>query len=275
MTISDRVFDKIRKIIYEKTGLVIGIRDRDKLARFLSSRDIRPKSLEEEIEYDRKLLYDIIDVVTVNETFFFRHESQFEVLEGILKDLLKRVTERKIRIWSVGCSTGEEPYSIAITACRAHFGLYGSYDCESRFEIIANDISREALNKAKEAVYGGYSIRNLSREVLETFFQQEAPESYRVKDFVRRLVTFYLFSVTSDYDVKRYIGFNSCDCVFCRNVMIYFDDNSRRKALDNIYDALRSDGFLFLAPTETIRDISGDRFAIAITMGGIIYVVKR
>ncbi len=274
MVIPDFIFEKISKLIYEKTGIVVGVRDKDKLANFFASNKIDPRYLEKELSNNPKLLHDIINVITVNETFFFRHESQFEILENILSEFFRNRKYSRIKIWSVGCSTGEEPYSIAITAIKAYSKLYGSVcDLYGIVEIIANDINREVLDKAIEGKYRDYSIRNVSHDVLREFFEKNG-ETYVIKDFVKKLVSFYCFSITSTLDVVKYVGVESCDVVFCRNVLIYFDDDSRRKSINNIYKALKKNGYLFLAPTESIRDINEERFSIAVTKGGIIYVKR-
>lgn len=265
---NDVLFDEISGLIYAKFGIVLGVRDREKLRRFWREYNL-PESIEsiEMILGNTELLHKLLDAITVGETFFFRHESQFLVLEKLMVDLGKKYKE--LRIWSAGCSTGEEPYSIAIVA----YKVFGE-DAKNRVVIIANDINREAIEKALMGVYGRHSFRACSKDIIDNFFNKIDDDTYEVKDHIKKLVKFYVFSLTSQEDVRRYVGMLTCHIIFCRNVIIYFDESSRRVAVNNFYDALVPGGYIFLAPTETIRDLSQGRFEFVISTGGIFYVKK-
>jgi len=181
-------------------------------------------------------LSDIMDVLTTNETYFFREEFQLNAFVGEILPDLKAVKEKRgdrtIRIWSAGCSTGEEPYTIAMLIMET--GAFKDW----KVEIVGTDISHRVLQHARKGVYGKSSFRTTSPERVNRFFQQQ-DGLYRIKDEVRGLVT---ISHLNLLDENRMILLGKMDVIFCRNVIIYFDQVAKRMVVESFYRVLREGG---------------------------------
>jgi len=196
-----------------------------------------------EIEY-------LINAFTINETYFYREEHQ---LRCLTEDLLDSVLTRKksgesIRIWSVPCSTGEEPYSIAIWLME-NWSRVDQYN----IEIVGSDIDTRALKAAAEGVYGTRALMRLPQAVIGRYFDAVDGGDYRIDPDLRNSVQFTQINLIDSQDMARLRDF---DIVFCRNVLIYFDDASRRIAAENLYDCLRPGGYICLGHSETMSRIS-------------------
>ena len=194
------------------------------------------------------LLDEIVDAIATNETFFFRDRSPFRLLAGeILSHLLTaRAEQREIRIWCNACSTGQEPYSVAMTLDQAGQKLAGW-----RVALHASDISRTAVAAAREGVYNQFEAqRGTPTNFLLKYFTREG-DNWRISEQLRSKVRFSLFNLLSPFNEHRLY-----DVIFCRNVLIYFDVETRRDILARLAKAIRPDGFLVLGATETIA--SGD-----------------
>ena len=252
MKVDRNLLEQLSSIIYAKAGLFLQRRDLDKLKSFIekqisAGRFKSPQDVLREATRSRSFLNELLDVVTINETYFFRHKSHFDVLQN--KILPEFFSQRgKVKLWSAGCSTGEEPYTLAIVAKEVQKSLG-----RGMVQVVANDVSQEAIAKAKEGVYNQYSIRFVPPDILDRYFEKLPDGRYRVKDEVRSLVQFMLLSITSETDMARIR--NMVDVAMCRNVLIYFDENSRKKALQLIADNLRIGGYLFLGPAESARGV--------------------
>jgi chemotaxis protein methyltransferase CheR len=192
----------------------------------------------------------LINAFTVNETYFYREEHQ---LRCMTSDLLDTLVRRKkpgepIRIWSVPCSTGEEPYSIAMWLME-NWPHVDSHN----IEIVGSDIDTRALQAAAEGVYGERALMRLSEDVVKRYFHPVGERDYRIDDGLRDSVQFTRANLIEPRDMARYRAF---DIVFCRNVLIYFDDSSRRVAAENLYDCLTPGGYICLGHSETMSRIS-------------------
>lgn len=192
----------------------------------------------------------LINAFTVNETYFFREEHQ---LRCMTSDLLKAVVAEKrpdepIRIWSVPCATGEEPYSIGIWLME-HFPQVDDY----QIEIVGSDIDTRVLQSASAGVYGRRALMKLPRDVVARYFEAMADDTFRIDAGLRDSIQFTDVNLVDTHDMARYRNF---DIIFCRNVLIYFDDASRRLAAENLYDCLRPGGFICLGHSETMSRIS-------------------
>ena len=203
-----------------------------------------------------------VNAFTVNETYFYREDHQ---LRCLTTDLLAERVRRKgpsgaIRIWSVPCSTGEEPYSIAIWLLE-NWPLVDRYE----IEIVGSDIDTGVLDKAREGVFGKRALMRLSPELVASYFTQEGPDSWRILDDLRGSVRFSRVNIVEPGETRPNGRF---DVVFCRNVLIYFDDVSRRIAAENLYENLEPGGFICLGHTESMSRITPlfevQRFADAI-----------
>jgi chemotaxis protein methyltransferase CheR len=205
------------------------------------------------LKYDRNKdqeLSDLMDILTTNETYFFREGFQLKALTDEILPELKAAKERKgeknLRIWSAGCSTGEEPYTIAM--------LLMEMDCFQgwRVEIVGTDISNRVLQQSRKAVYSKSSFRTTEEHYIKRYFHQEQ-DGLRVNDEVRELVT---ISHLNLFDQNRLSLLGKMDVIFCRNVIIYFDQTAKKKIIDTFYRMLHDGGYLLLGHSESLMNLS-------------------
>jgi chemotaxis protein methyltransferase CheR len=198
---------------------------------------------------------ELLDLVTVGETYFFRNKAQFDVLmKFALPEIMRRKAEtgdKWIRVWSAGCSGGDETYSIAM----AMMEVVPSYE-EWRISILGTDINRNALACAKEAVYGEKHIGHLPKEYLGKYFKVRGT-AYVLNTNARELARFEYHNLAKDPFMHERM--QDLDIIFCRNVIIYFDAQTTQRVLENFYHSLAQDGYLFLGHTETLWQLS-DKF---------------
>ena len=180
-------------------------------------------------------LSEIIDQLTTNETYFFREDFQ---LRTFVEDIL--------RIWSAGCSSGEEPYTIAMLL------LDQPWLSSWRVEVIGTDISQRVLHMAREGLYGNASFRSTDDTQKRRFFTKNG-EKYRVNDEVRNLVS---ISHLNLFDSARIALLGKMDVIFCRNVIIYFDQAGKKKAIESFFQRLNPEGFLLLGHSESLINLS-------------------
>lgn len=188
----------------------------------------------------------LLDVLSVNETSFFRNGPQFELFASLVLPELERRKKRdilpRLRIWSAGCSTGEEPYSIAMSVLDALKNASG-WD----IRVLASDLSLKALEAAHRGVYAASKTEEtVPPALLERHFDRTG-DGYRVKDAVRRLVVFDYHNLKNDNDLT------GLDVIFCRNVMIYFDDAEQRRVAEKFYRMLDPGGYLLLGHAESLH----------------------
>lgn len=182
------------------------------------------------------LLEEFINYLTINVSEFYRNPQQWEVLEKeIIPFLMKK--KSKLKIWSSACSTGEEPYSLVM--------MLSSLIPLKDISIIATDIDTGAISKAKTGIYSAKSLENLPKEYIDKFFDK-IKESYMIKDIVKNQVTFQKHNLLEDkYPDK-------CDLIVCRNVMIYFTEETKNKMYLKFHESLDNEGVLFVGSTEQI-----------------------
>lgn len=200
---------------------------------------------------DRKMIKDVVDAMTTNESLFFRDMKPFDNLRDILlPELMKaRASSKKIRIWSAACSSGQEPYSIAMLLTELGPKVAGW-----RFEIVATDLSSDIVARAKAGTYSQFEVqRGLPITMLVKYFAQEG-EKWRINDKIRGMVQYREFNLLEH---PRSLG--QFDVVFCRNVLIYFDQPTKAKVLGGIADQIAPDGGLYLGGAETVLGVT-DRF---------------
>ena len=192
----------------------------------------------------------LVNAFTVNETYFNREEYQLRCMtSNLLANLIRmRHQTEPIRIWSIPCSTGEEPYSIAMWLME-NWSEVDSYN----IEIVGSDIDTRALKAGAKGIYGERSLMRLSRDVIGRYFESLPDNKYQIHPGLRDSVLFTHANLIDARDMARYRGF---DIIFCRNVLIYFDDSSRRIAAENLYDCLRPGGYICLGYSETMSRIS-------------------
>jgi chemotaxis protein methyltransferase CheR len=203
-----------------------------------------------------------VNAFTVNETYFYREDHQLRCLTS---DLLPgRVREnglsKTLRIWSIPCSTGEEPYSIAIWLLEN----WPDVDAHN-VEIVGSDIDSNVLDAAREGRYGKRALMRMAPDLVKKYFADAGPEQWRIIDDLRQSISFTSANLMERSEMHPHGLF---DIIFCRNVLIYFDEASRRVAAENLYESLAPGGFICLGHTESMSRISSlfevCRFADAI-----------
>ncbi len=254
--LSEDVFRLIRDIIKDYCGLYFDDGSRYLIEKRLSRR-IRNHHLRDFRDYYRFIRYDkraeeelsaIMDVLTVNETYFFREMNQLRAFSDEILDELHQVNRnsRSLRVWSAGCSTGEEPYTIAMLIHEK--GLFNGWDVE----IYGSDINQRVLQTARRGVYRLNSFRATEPYFLKKYFVEE-DSSYRISNAVRKHVNFSYLNLLDPFK-SRFLG--NMDVIFCRNVLIYFDNPSRRRVIENFYERLVAGGYLLLGHAESLINIS-------------------
>ncbi len=254
----DDVFRLLRDFIHDYCGIYFDDGTKFLLERRLARRieQHRLKSFEEYyhfLRYDRKReeeLVVLVDNLTTNETYFFREIPQLRAFsEEILPELRRNLADRKtLRIWSAGCSTGEEPYTIAILLLES-----GDWWRNWQVEIMGSDINQRVLHTARKGVYKKSAHRATSPEMLAKYFIEEEKGNYRIVDHVRELVSFSSVNLLDPYKTSL-IG--NIDVIFCRNVIIYFDREAKKKVIASFFDKLREGGYLLLGHSESLINIS-------------------
>jgi chemotaxis protein methyltransferase CheR len=191
-----------------------------------------------------------INAFTINETYFYREEHQLACLTADLLEERLRAKQRgeALRIWSIPCSTGEEPYSIAIWLLE-NWPQVDAHDVE----IVGSDIDTNVLDAAREGIFGKRALMRLTPELTEKYFAPAGPENWRIIDDLRQSIRFTAANVVERAQTRPHGLF---DVIFCRNVLIYFDEASRRTAAENLYENLMPGGFICLGHTESMSRIS-------------------
>jgi len=239
-----------------------GIWFRDDL-RYLLERRLAPRlqvhGLDSFTDYHRYLRFDprglgeideATDLLTTNETYFHREPRQLRAFEREILPALAaaRAGEKRLRILSAGCSTGEEPYTIALLLKAS--GLFEGWEVE----VVGLDISRRCLAVARAGAYGDHAFRSAEGDSLRRWFHLRDGK-WVVDDAIRRLVRFTAGNLLDDRGLG---GVGRVDAVFCRNVMIYFDQAARREALRRLHERLRHGGWLLLGHSESLLNLSAD-----------------
>lgn len=256
LDLPDDVFRLMRDQIYKRTGMWFADTSKYLLQKRLSPR-ARELNFDSFQKYFYFLQYDpradaefdqIYDLVTTNETYFFREPAQLAAFaEEIVPDILSRKSVKKIRIWSAGCSSGEEPYSIAMLLTEA-----GYYD-HAVFEIFASDINQQVLAKARRGNYRESAFRATDAPLRDKYFSANDDGSWRIHDDIRNRISFGRLNL---YDEARVSLLGHLDIIFCRNVIIYFDDISKKVVVSNFYNRLTEDGYLLLGHSESLISLS-------------------
>jgi chemotaxis protein methyltransferase CheR len=205
------------------------------------------------LKYNRKKdqeMMDIMDILTTNETYFFRESFQLKAFtDEIIPELIKAkqsVGNHSLRIWSAGCSTGEEAYTIAML-------LHGINEMRGwNIEIIGTDISQRVLQHARRAVYGKSSFRATDEQYVKQFFVEQ-DDGLKVCDKIRSLVT---ISHLNLFDTNRMVMLGKMDLIFCRNVIIYFDGAAKKRVVESYFNALCDGGYLLLGHSESLMNIT-------------------
>jgi chemotaxis protein methyltransferase CheR len=263
-------FRLLRDLVYEHCGIFFHDEVRYLLERRLNSR-LQELKIANFLDYYHLLRYsqnrrqeleDIIELLTTNETYFFREDYQLKAFaDELLPNLLKEHGKQKrMRIWSAGCSTGEEAYTIAMLIKETP-ALVGW-----NIEIFANDISRRVLSIARKGLYGRASFRTTDQYYLKKYFHQVG-DRFQIDEKIRSMVSFGHLNLL-DKEMLQLIG--SMSVIFCRNVLIYFDKPARIKVLGTFYEKLHPGGYLLLGHSESLVNLSSD-FELMYLKNDIVY----
>ena len=230
-------------LVFKNEGLkVLGNAVRDRMA--VTGLGPHPKYLDHLIRNENEF-YTLVNLLTINETYFFREDQHFNILTGrLVPELLKGKNPRKkIKILSAGCSTGEEPYTVAM----ALLEKYGAA-AQDIFSIMAVDIDTDVIRTAKQGVFGKKSFRKFDGELKKKYFQPVGGNEYKISDSVKEMVKFQNFNLLSDLFPKDLQGM---DIIFYRNVSIYFESDTQRNIFQGLSRILNDKGHLIVSSTET------------------------
>lgn len=246
-------FKLLRDAIYNYSGIFISNDYQGIFMRRLERR-ILALAMDSFNEYYYYLKYNpdnheeyrkLMDAITIKETYFFREVDQMKTLVNEIIPAIRREKPfETIKIWSAGCATGEEPYTIAMLCIEKGYHLGNA-----RVEIFANDISQEAIQKAKQGVYKPTSFRSTDPAYLQRFFTANDDGTHRVRDEVKELLNFFCINLL---EKNRLTFLPIFDIIFCRNLIIYFDDESKRKVIESFYHKLYPKRYLFLGHSESL-----------------------
>ncbi len=192
----------------------------------------------------------LLNEITIGETYFFRSPTQLDAIRKIVLPKLMAMSSKrsfkKVRIWSAGCSTGEEPYTLSILL-QEHFVQHKDWT----YEVVATDLNENSIAKCRDGLYVEYAVRNLNEHMRGKYFKQEG-NSYRVKDEVRACVKFERLNLQDQAKLLFMKGF---DLIFCCNVLIYFDGVAKKRTVEHFYNGLVPGGHFFLGECETLFGI--------------------
>ncbi len=268
-----RDFDYFRKFLHKVCGIHLG-----ENKKYLVTTRVRPilsehnldslSSLVSQLERgtNRRLKEQVVDVMTTNETFWFRDTYPFDYLKNnLLPDLMAPAAGASaLRVWSAACSSGQEPYSISMTA-EEYLRL--SLGRPARpVEIVATDLSPSVMAQARSAEYDKLTVtRGLSQERLEAFFDKLSPDTWRVKPAISRRVNFKPLNLMDSFQ-----GLGKFDLIFCRNVLIYFEAELKTDILTRMHEVLKPGGLLFLGSSEGVSGAT-ELFEMVHCNPGIMY----
>jgi len=255
--LSQETFYKLRGFIYTKSGLSFPDGKKYLLECRLTPRlnAVHCPTFEDYLSYIQfdpgrdKELIQLLNCVTTNETFFFRDITQMDCFrQVILPQVIKaRQNARAIRIWSAGCSSGEEPFTLAMILAE-EFSSVMNWDVQ----ILATDLSDHVLQAAGKGVYGPYAVRNIPPAYLQKYFTATEGQ-YLVGPTLRKYVKFSRLNL---FDALQMRSMKNIDVILCRNVLIYFDQEVRKKIVSNFFDALRPSGSLIIGFSESLSGVN-------------------
>ncbi|MDC3332782.1 protein-glutamate O-methyltransferase CheR [bacterium] len=250
-TLSDKDFKFICKFVYDTTGIVLEERKREMVYRRLMrrTRDLGIPSFNAYCDLlrnnDRDEVPKFINAITTNLTSFFRENHHFEFLtHNFIPTLISDASNRRLRIWSAGCSTGEEPYSIAMTLKNAMGSQLSQWDAK----ILATDLDTDVLQKGKNGIYKVSSTTGIEQSIFKRWFKKGSQNNEgmaKVSPELKELITFKQLNLLQEWPMR-----GPFDIIFCRNVVIYFDKPTQQQLFDRYYELLAPGGYLILGHSE-------------------------
>jgi chemotaxis protein methyltransferase CheR len=247
--ISDEEFKKLVNFVYQKYG--INLTKKRQLVEGRLSHTIKERGLSTFKQYMDLLINDhsgeeihtFLNKITTNHSYFAREREHFDFLLQQALPYLEKTRSKELRIWSAGCSAGQEAYNIAMTMDQYFGSRKGQWDTR----ILATDISMNVLNKGKAAIYPEDNIKDLPAGWKSRYFHRLPDGSYQVNDALRREVIFKVFNLMDAFVYKK-----PFDIIFCRNVMIYFDQETSNRLVDKFYQATAEGGYLLIGHSEVL-----------------------
>jgi chemotaxis protein methyltransferase CheR len=268
-------FSSFARLVYDESGIFM----KDSKITLLSNRlrkrlqNLNLKTFQEYYNYIQTLkdktveIVELLDVVSTNETYFFRNERHFDALtQKSFTDIASKKKVKSLTIWSAGCSTGEEPYTIGICLLESK-NLFPGW----KLQILATDLSPSVLDFAQKGLYSGRRIEKVPPQLMKKYFtpQPDHPEVFKISDEVKSLVKFSRLNLFKDPFPK------DIDIIFCRNVMIYFDREHQKELVGNFYKSLSKEfGYFYIGHSETLHSISED-FNYVKLMDSPVYMPKE
>ncbi|MEO1584873.1 MAG: protein-glutamate O-methyltransferase CheR [Planctomycetota bacterium] len=250
-------FNRLAKIIYDRSGIHFPENKKYVLESRLGHRlgELEIEDFDQYIAfltmgpYQTEEFQEMFNRITINETSFFRNEPQLDVFEKtILPEMLeKRGTGKRLRLWSAACSSGEEPYTMAMQLHRSLGVRLSDWRCE----ILGTDISEKCLNIASGGRYSSYALRSTPDLIKNKYFKPEGV-FYDLDPTIKSMVNFEKHNLKDTLAAKRH---GKWDVIFCRNVMIYFDDEMKKRVVQMFHDQLADDGYLFIGHSESLRSL--------------------
>ncbi|MFZ0318033.1 MAG: protein-glutamate O-methyltransferase CheR [Candidatus Sulfotelmatobacter sp.] len=266
---------RIRDIIYQTAG-IFHPDNKLRLLQDRCGRRMKELKLQTMREYSECLtirptrqaeLVSLLNEITIGETSFFRNQPQLDALKRIvipkIIEAKSNLPLRRLRVWSAGCSTGEEPYTLRMLAMEEASGQLKDWS----IEILATDLNERSLAHAQEAIYGSYSTRNLTPAYRNKYFTAQG-DKLQVNTVARSNISFSRLNLSDD---SRMTFMKSMDAIFCCNVLIYFDLASKRKVIQHFYNNLLPHGYLFLGHSESLFGVNDD-FRLVHLPGATAYV---
>lgn len=244
MNLNNSEFKKIRSKIYDYCGINLH-EGKEALVRTRVMKRIRKLGMNSFSEYLDYLDGDrsgseflaLVDVLTTNKTSFFRESQHFDFLRD---KVIPKIAGRRVKWWSAGCSTGEEPVSCAIA-------LLEQKVAKESVKILGTDLSREVIQVAKKGIYPSKRLEDMSTAIRKKYFDQVSPDSYRISEEVRQMITYGRLNLKTKWPLN-----GPFHLIMCRNVMIYFNRKTQRKLVSRFYDILEPGGYLFVGHSESV-----------------------
>jgi len=251
--ITEKEFNDIRTMVYRFAGIYLGDEKKSlvvsRLNKYLKKYNLRSYGkLLDMISKDNDLLSKVINSISTNVTYFFRESDHFDFIADTI--VPRFAHSETIRIWSAGCSSGEEPYSVAICISEAS----RKQRSNANIKILATDISTDVIKAAQKGIYKIDALKNMSTDLINRYFDKKDKKTVQVKSFIRQLISFRYFNLRNNINL-----YNKFDLILCRNVMIYFDKSMQKHTLELFYNALKPGAYLFIGHAESIYN-SGINF---------------
>ena len=255
--LGDEDFERFKALIYSESGIKLSDMKKSLVKARLTKR-LRLLKIDTFTEYYDYLVknfneekYNFVNAITTNKTDFFREIKHFEFLRDVCLPEFIESGKKELRIWSAGCSTGEEPYTIAISLLE----FFENQKVRPDIKILATDIDTSVLERASEGIYNWEHVKDIDTRILKKYFLRGKDENeglFKIKGNIKKMVTFRRLNLHDErYPMKKIF-----DLIFCRNVIIYFDKESQKNLFNKIHHYLDDYGYLFIGHSENLASVT-------------------